>query len=104
MVNSVPLAECLDGSFYQGIVGFVVGGPINAEVPKIVAQQHVGPLVIGISPQVVGKIPLPMMERAWTPFESIPVLLINTIFTSSEFPRNIVEAIGQFVCYSSDVK
>ena len=104
MVNSVPLAECLDGSFYQGIVGFVVGGPIHAEVPKIVAQQHVGPLVIGMSPQVVDKIPLPMMERAWTPFESIPVLLINTVFTSRELPSDVVEAIDQFVRHSGDVK
>jgi hypothetical protein len=100
----MPLAECLDGSFYQGIVGFVVGGSIHAEVPKVVAQQHVGPLVIGKSPQVVDKIPLPMMERAWTPFESSPALLVDTVFTPRELPRGVVEAIDQFVRHSGDIE
>jgi hypothetical protein len=104
MMDSMPLTECLDGSLYQGIVGFVVGGPIHAKVPKVIAQQYVGPLVIGMSPQVVDKIPLPMMERAWTPFESTPVLLIDTVFTPRELPRDVVEAIDQFVRHSGDVE
>ena len=103
-MDSVPLAEHHDGSLYQGIVGFVVGGPIHAEVPKIVAQQHVGPLVIGMSPQVVDKIPLPMMERAWTPFESPPALLVDTVFTPRELPRGVKETIDQFVRHSGEVE